>query len=146
MGVAWKGSTSEGLRPLNIRRVAELLISGRACLTSADTYKESRSMGSLGVPCKQVENVGGGSRMTPPPLPWPSGGARRSTEYVPVPASVALAAWNRRTVRQANASTAKDLATLCVQNAQSRTRSCEIAFLRSLKIVQLIGNARTEPH
>ena len=41
---------------------------------------------------------------------------------------------------------AKGLATLCVQSAHSRTRSSEIAFLRSLKIVQLIGNTRTEPH
>ena len=41
---------------------------------------------------------------------------------------------------------AKGLATLCVQSAQSRTRSSEIAFLRSLKIVQLIWNTRTEPH
>ena len=40
----------------------------------------------------------------------------------------------------------KGLTTLCVQSAQSRTRSSEIAFLRSLKIVQLIGNTRTEPH
>ena len=38
------------------------------------------------------------------------------------------------------------LATLCVQSAQSRTRSSEIAFLRNLKNVQLIGNTRTEPH
>ena len=40
----------------------------------------------------------------------------------------------------------KGLATLCVLSAQSRTRSAEIAFLRSLKIVQLIGNTRAEPH
>ena len=40
----------------------------------------------------------------------------------------------------------KGLATLCVQSAQSRTRSSEIAFLRSLKNVQLLGNTRTEPH
>ena len=33
-----------------------------------------------------------------------------------------------------------------LQSAQSRTRSPEIAFLRSLKIVQLIGNTRTESH
>ena len=36
--------------------------------------------------------------------------------------------------------------TSLVQSAQSRTRSSEIAFLRSLKIVQLIGKTRTEPH
>ena len=42
--------------------------------------------------------------------------------------------------------TPKGLATLCVQSAQCRTRSSEIAFLRSLKIVQLIGNTRTESH
>ena len=40
----------------------------------------------------------------------------------------------------------KGLATLCVQRAQCRTRSSEITFLRSLKIVQLIGNTRTESH
>ena len=33
-----------------------------------------------------------------------------------------------------------------LQSPQSRTRSSEIAFLRSLKNVKLIGNTRTEPH
>ena len=40
----------------------------------------------------------------------------------------------------------KGQATLCVQSAQYRTRSSDIALLRSLKQCSADSDTRTEPH